>query len=267
MPSSIRDPAPILFSLLVAIGSTGCGFVLGDIPDNPVFDAGPLEDAKQDGTKLPDVTQSNDGNAGGAGGAPVNDVISTEIATVDTGQMDTTPSDTGPRDTGTADMGPRDTGPSDTMGPRDAPADLAADRSSVDSSVKDATSDPGNPLDPCDMDHDGYRSNTCMGGNDCDDTTDQVYPLEPNFRDMQTHGAAGGGWDYDCNGKPDPEFPTPVNCSLLSLLNCNPEADAFLGSTTPQCGQTGNFGHCVKDTLNLVCKEQIVEPNKIMKCK
>jgi hypothetical protein len=175
MPFSIRDPIPILLRLLSAtIAPTGCGIVLGDIPDNP------------------------------------------------------------------------------------APA-----------GTDDASTPDGPGVDPCDMDRDGYKSDHCAGGNDCDDTTNQVHPFPPNdpdpYHDMPTHGDAGGGFDYDCNGTPDPEFPKAVDCSLLSLLNCDESTKSFLGMTTPACGEPGPFGHCVKGTVS--CMAQVEETNKIMRCR
>jgi hypothetical protein len=269
MSSSIRDPPTILLLLLLlAFGSTGCELALGDIPENPDLDAGAAADqfAPEVATG-PDVSSPGDAtlDRGASGdGCSANSCNPTDgtqgdvIGSSDIVAQDGTASDTTIVDTAMSDVFTADTPAID------APNDMSVDRGSPDASVMDATSDPG-VSDPCDMDHDTFRSDRCMGGNDCDDTTDQVYPGEPSFRDSPTHGDAGGGFDYNCSGKPELEFPDPLDCSGLALLNCDETKHAFLGKTTPVCGAAGPFGHCMKTTL--ACTPVTEEPNKIMRCK
>jgi hypothetical protein len=115
------------------------------------------------------------------------------------------------------------------------------------------------------MDRDGYRSDRCTGGDDCDDAVADVHPDQTTYFETPTHGAAGGGFDYNCNRQPDPEYPRAVDCSLLALIDCNESTKSFLGTTTPACGQPGPFGHCVKGML--LCMQQVEEANKIMRCR
>jgi hypothetical protein len=266
MSSSIRDPAAILLLLLVAIGSAACELVLGDIPVNPDLDAGIAADqAAPEVATEPDVSEPGDaaldrgasGDGCGAASCNPSDGMHDVIGPSDIVTQDGTPSDTMTVDTAIRDVVVGDTPALDVL------ADTPVDRGSLDASVKDVTLDTG--IDPCDLDHDTFRSDRCMGGTDCDDTTDQVYPGEPNFRDTPTHGDAGGGFDYNCSGKPELEFPDPLDCSGLALLNCDETTHAFLGKTTPVCGATGPFGHCMKTTLS--CMPVPEEPNKIMRCK
>ncbi len=49
------------------------------------------------------------------------------------------------------------------------------------------------------------------------------------------------GFDYDCSGTPDPEFPDPVDCGLVSG-----SCDAGVGflKMVPPCGAAGPWGSC-----------------------
>jgi hypothetical protein len=123
----------------------------------------------------------------------------------------------------------------------------------------DASSD----ADPCDMDGDGFRSRSCPGGDDCDDTAKLVYPGQPNFFEDPTH-VGGTNFDFDCNGLPQPQFGS-VSCSSLLGLGCDQSGSAFFGTTAPACGQTGTFGHCKVSGLS--CVEQPEQDVKKMPCK
>jgi hypothetical protein len=265
MPSSIRDPIQTILLLFVAIAQLGCGFVLGDIPDNPEPDARTIDASMPDEMTPPDVSWRQDAQAEPdvrqANDEGVADVIAAEAMS-----SDVVTSDVVRTDVMTGDSMASDSMTSDRV--EDAPIDRPVDQASPD--VKDASTDPG-VLDPCDMDRDGYRSDGCAGGDDCDDTTAEVHPVrdagdQVPFHDTPTHGAAGGGFDYNCNGRPDPEFTVALNCSGLSLATCPDNMiHSFLGMTTPACGQRGDFGHCSHDLLT--CFSQTEEMGKIMRCR
>lgn len=63
-----------------------------------------------------------------------------------------------------------------------------------DAGIPDAgPRDGGDPA--CDADGDGFRSTACTGGNDCDDSTNAVFPGAPE--------SCTDGVDNDCDGFPD----------------------------------------------------------------
>jgi hypothetical protein len=92
----------------------------------------------------------------------------------------------------------------------------------------------------CDQDKDDYHAvgGTC-GGNDCCDIDDQVHPGQSKF-----FTAAGkcGGFDYDCNGKEDPEFPTTIKCGGTGLTGCT---GGYGYLSDPGCGNTAPYYQCV----------------------
>lgn len=113
----------------------------------------------------------------------------------------------------------------------------------------------------CDCDGDDALAKSC-GGEDCDDSRDDIYPGETTYYDEPT---PNNGFDWDCSGKADrdPALVVTVDCGLIGLP-CN-QKEGFLGTTVPACGGTGDWGTCV-GTL-IPCTPQVIEAAKPMKCK
>ena len=103
------------------------------------------------------------------------------------------------------------------------------------------TSDAGDAAaDPCDQDHDGYRSAQCDGGNDCNDHDGRVHPgLTAYVYDVPDAFPWG---DWDCNGTKDEQYPTPLNCTLG--IACNNGLSQGFVATDPGCGVTAPFDTC-----------------------
>jgi hypothetical protein len=82
-----------------------------------------------------------------------------------------------------------------------------------------------------------------------------------------TSARANGSYDYNCDGREEPEFTTTLDCSLLKIADCSGEG--FAGSL-PACGQAGNFIRCEGavplPTLPLVCTP-IDEGTRAMGCR
>ncbi|WP_437670618.1 hypothetical protein [Sorangium sp. So ce131] len=116
-----------------------------------------------------------------------------------------------------------------------------------------ATGSGGGVVD-CDVDSDGYRSTACEGGNDCNDNNRLVHPNQPSvFYD--TPISSGGGFDYDCSGEEEREFPA-VSCSGLV---CTAATNVFLANVA--CGSRGPLGNC-----NALCQSTITYPDSIRAC-
>jgi len=113
----------------------------------------------------------------------------------------------------------------------------------------------------CDCDGDDVDAMGACGGTDCDDTNDLVYPGQTTYYTTPNDN----GFDYDCNDEPDPfpEWATAVKCGLVGLP-CSKAGTGFL-DTVPACGQKGDFGQCAG--MFIPCSNQVLEIDKIMKCK
>ncbi|AKT37385.1 hypothetical protein [Chondromyces crocatus] len=129
----------------------------------------------------------------------------------------------------------------------------------------------------CDRDGDGVLSLAC-GGLDCDDDGDgHLVPYCPGFvgddcddADERVYGGAtvwhviprlSGGFDYNCDGLENREFPT-VDCSSACSGTSN---NVFL--TPLNCGQSGPFGRCIYDAANMTCTPQVTDNNRLLRCR
>lgn len=103
----------------------------------------------------------------------------------------------------------------------------------------------------CDDDNDGHDSVNCPEkGDDCDDEDANVYPNQPN--NWYTVPDKKGNFDYDCSGKPEPEFAYEA-CTF----GCKTMTNIFVQQVS--CGDMGSFGDCTNDittcnTSNLTVK-------------
>ena len=77
---------------------------------------------------------------------------------------------------------------------------------------------------------------------DCDDSDANAFPGQTAYFAV---ARTSGGYDYNCDTKEDPEFPTIVACIIESGVTCIGEG--WVG-TVPACGQTGQFATCLKVT-------------------
>jgi hypothetical protein len=102
----------------------------------------------------------------------------------------------------------------------------------------------------CDVDQDTYlnaKIAACTGGNDCCDTDKHAHPGVTAFF---TVADACGNFDYNCNGKEDPQYATSLTCGGTAATGCTGGA-GFL--TDPGCGNSAPFYQCVGNGL-LTCK-------------
>jgi hypothetical protein len=129
----------------------------------------------------------------------------------------------------------------DATSPPDAPQPLddanIPDVGQPDVHVLDPDGSYDDSGDPCDLDQDGYKAmgGSC-GGNDCCDYDSRANPGDTSF---YAAADACGSFDYDCNGKDDPEYGR-VNCTL-GFFVCN--GDGF-DQTIPACGVAATFDTC-----------------------
>jgi hypothetical protein len=115
----------------------------------------------------------------------------------------------------------------------------------------------------CDCDGDTYRSKALCGADDCDDHDPLVHPGQTMYFATASPNP-NVGFDYDCDGKPDPEFPNPINCAALNG-NCDAGV-GFLGSVPP-CGQTGSWGDCVPGSVPLTCTQHVIDSARVCRCR
>jgi len=113
----------------------------------------------------------------------------------------------------------------------------------------------------CDCDGDGAQAKGACGGNDCDDDDPLVKPGQTTFFDSQS---SGGSWDYDCSGGIERESEQVTQCGLLGLgLACTDQPEGWLGQAAPACGGTARWGKC---KASLTCVEDVLDPNKLVRC-
>jgi len=92
---------------------------------------------------------------------------------------------------------------------------------------------------PCDLDCDGVlRDDAACGGTDCCDADPKVHPGQTQFF---TKTNACGTWDFDCNGKSDPQWGQGEKCHICGFDCCDKEG--FEGAP-PACGGTGAHAKC-----------------------
>jgi hypothetical protein len=131
----------------------------------------------------------------------------------------------------------------------------AADATNDSSDASDAlaTGDGGAGPDArpdapiCDQDEDSYRAEGgACGGNDCCDIDSDAYPGQKKFF-YQSNKC--GSFDYNCNGKLDPEYPVSLTCSGTAATGCA-GGSGYL--TDPGCGNPAPLYTCVGNGL-LAC--------------
>jgi hypothetical protein len=71
-------------------------------------------------------------------------------------------------------------------------------------------------------------------------------------------------FDYDCNGVIEREHEVVTNCGGL-LASCE-RAPSFL-TALPDCGRTGEWGTCKMGLLGLVCENDVVVRDRVMRCR
>lgn len=134
-------------------------------------------------------------------------------------------------------------------GGQEAGADAAdgGDAATVDSGHDAADTGPDAVVN-CDQDLDTYHAagGNC-GGNDCCDTDNQAHPNQTAFF---TSASKCGSFDYNCNGKNDPQYPTSISCGGTGALGCT-GGPGYMSD--PGCGNSGTFYQCVPNGA-LACK-------------
>lgn len=128
---------------------------------------------------------------------------------------------------------------SDARAPADAPSVPGpADAGGDDPDVPDAAV-------PCtDRDEDGYLAvgipGSDCGAIDCDDADDRVFPGQQNYYDQE---AAGGGFDFDCNGIEEPLY-TQVGGECTGDWWGTSCSGTGYYNGVPDCGQVGQWHSC-----------------------
>lgn len=141
--------------------------------------------------------------------------------------------------------------PSVSYGNGDAGADATLDVGAGDAAdgggQADVTEEPPPPdfpdanpdvVNPCDMDHDGFKAVGCDGGKDCNDYDNRVYPGQTFLPDVP-NGPPDGDWN--CANGVEFQYPT-VACGVTS---CN--ATGFLAN--PGCGKSATYVSCTGAVL------------------
>jgi hypothetical protein len=64
------------------------------------------------------------------------------------------------------------------------------------------------------------------------------------------------GFDYDCSGAPEPQYPTALKCGSIVSGDCDAGVGFF--NSVPACGSMGSWGWCVAGSLPLTCQNQVV---------
>lgn len=126
--------------------------------------------------------------------------------------------------------------------PRDAPGDVEPEGAPAGDAVAD-----GPPS--CDEDGDGYLATGATGaGTDCCDTDRNANPGQKQFF---TVADACNSFDYDCDGKLEPEYATNLACTGTGLTGCK-GGPGFIGD--PACGTTGPWASSCQGLGALACQ-------------
>jgi hypothetical protein len=165
-----------------------------------------------------EATKGGGGSHPGSGGGPVT--------TMDSGAP-------GP----SADGSTTGTVTFDATSPDDAAPSDDAPTEDVHVLDPDASFEGG---DPCDLDEDGFRATGECGGDDCCDFDGRAHPGETSY--FETTDACGS-FDFDCNGKDDPQYTGVASCAL-GFFQCNGEG---FDKTPPACGQSATYDACQYD--------------------
>jgi hypothetical protein len=116
----------------------------------------------------------------------------------------------------------------------------------------------------CDCDGDLAPAEGTCGGGDCDDADPLVKPGQTTFFDSQSSTV---GWDYDCSGQIERESEQVNQCGVLGLgVGCTDRPEGWLAQAPPPCGSTGTWGKCKLGPANLTCVEDVLDPNKPVRC-
>jgi hypothetical protein len=95
-----------------------------------------------------------------------------------------------------------------------------------------------------DKDIDGY---TAPCGGDCNDSNASVHPNQSGW--FTAPVPIVGGFDYNCSGVPEKQYPDLVACVFVSGSTCTGEG--WQGSV-PACGQQGTFMSCKKQGVTCI---------------
>jgi hypothetical protein len=118
----------------------------------------------------------------------------------------------------------------------------AASSTSSASSSSASSSGCVDPANPCDCDGDGDNANTPECDNDGGDCNDHD-PLVNSKQTAWFTQPGSNGWDYDCSGAAEYEYPDFLDCGALS--SCDGSTDKWVtGQSTPACGQMAQYGTC-----------------------
>lgn len=124
--------------------------------------------------------------------------------------------------------------PDVTFGDASAPIDATTEAAS--DGGDGGTDDGGDAApDPCDRDHDGYKSPSC-GGNDCNDDDPRVNPGVTSFVYDVPDAAPFGDWN--CDGQVVKTYP-----NVISLCTTSCGAQGF--EAVVDCGMSATLVQCV----------------------
>jgi hypothetical protein len=115
-----------------------------------------------------------------------------------------------------------------------------------------ASSGTGGTQPNCDQDGDGFKSDVCEGGVDCNDANDDVnpdqiaYQTEPHNQD--------GSFDWNCDRVTEKDGPV-VECPAVAPEAC-PMEQGFLDDVA--CGFEARWGACTEDATGLGCAAEVI---------
>jgi hypothetical protein len=123
-----------------------------------------------------------------------------------------------------------------------------------------ASSGTGGTPTNCDQDADGFRSDACEGGDDCNDVNDEVRPTQTGYR-SEPHNQSRS-FDYNCDRVTEKEGPVVV---CLGVVAPCPTVQGFLDDVA--CGDEGRWGTCAEDTTGLACVEEVINDRQRRGCR
>jgi hypothetical protein len=227
-----------LVGTLLIVGA--CGFPAVQYAEDAGDDGAPPSEASEAGG----ADARGDSEATGPEGAA--DVVASDVG-VDVGTEASTDAETSADAETSTEAGTSTDAPSETA--VEAGHDGASDGAPPADASGEDVHEAGVDAPPvCDFDLDTYHATggTC-GGNDCCDTDRNAHPGVTAFF---TQADDCGSFDYDCNGKQDPQYATSVACGGTGVTGCT-GGPGFLAD--PGCGNTAPYYTCVANGL-LACK-------------
>ena len=174
-------------------------------------------------------------------------------------------------DGGGGDASSRDVGGADTSS-TGTPLDTAVDDTVDDTAVNDmgtteldAFPDVSSDANPCDLDGDGFKNDSCEPDptkTDCNDYTPQAHPQTlTGFVHAGTgdpsHWRSGGVGDWDCNGTVEKEITKVASCASGSALDCSPAHDGVKADVA--CGMATAKITCTLDSILSACKDGVTD--------